>query len=310
MIFLGRLLWPFGLAFGKFGAVSASLSTLRFSGCFSNLLVTLLALGACKAPARHNGPRDKVPKDNLPALLEGFAFVESFRGTPSAIGCSDGQREGFADLSRFPNIAGCVGAWQGRKKLRADRVGSACGDDAQACAAPADLCAPGWHLCSKNGDAADLKARVSASACEKEAGPGRFVAAMSHGQIARICPPPPGPGTRFPCMERGICAEPVCCGDACSFGACRDAVWPGKTRISRASPNGCGAALSRFHGGVLCCRDNKVASISAAQVQGDLKLGIPPQNAALDKAVAPSKEAGAKLPANPPSKARPNQAVK
>lgn len=307
--------WPFAATFGKFWAVSASLFTLRFSGWSQGLLLILLALGACKAPPRHKGPRDQPPKDNLPVLLRDFAFVESFRGTPSAIGCSDGQREGFADLSRFPNIAGCVGAWQGRKKLTADRAGGACGDDAQACVSPADLCAPGWHLCSKDGDAGDLKTRVSAKACEKEAGPGRFVAAMSHGQVARICPPPPGPHTRFPCMERGVCAEPVCCGDACAFGACRDAVWPGKTRISRASPNGCGSALSRFHGGVLCCRDQNIASISAADVQGDLKLGTPPQKPAPEKpepgssgkpsGTAPSPKQGAIAPKREPGQVPP-----
>lgn len=278
-------IWPFDLSLGKFLAVSPSLVTARSPGRSWGLLLVLLAFGACKAPVKPKGPRDKPPKDNLPLLLEGFDFVESFRGAPAAIGCSDGQREGFADLSRFPNIAGCVGAWQGRKKLTADGTGKSCGDDGEACASPADLCAPGWHLCSKDGNTADIKDRVSAQQCEKEAGPGRFVAAMSHGQVARICPPPPGPHTRFPCMERGICAEPVCCGDACTFGACKDAVWTGKTRISRASPNGCGSALSRFHGGVLCCRDHKVARIAAADVQGDLKLGVPP-----------------KLPAEPASK--------
>lgn len=233
-------------------------------------------MASCKAPVKKKGPKDNPPKDNLPVLLTGFDFVQSFRGTPTAIGCSDGQREGFANLKEFPNIAGCVGSWQGRKKLNADRAGAPCGDDGAACASPADLCAPGWHICARDGNAADLHSRISYKECDEQAGPGRFVAAMSHGQEARICPPPPLPDTRFPCMERGVCAEPVCCGDACSYGACRDAVWRGKTKISRASANGCGTALSKFHGGILCCRDIPINAISATDVQGNLDLEVPP----------------------------------
>src|SRR5262249_10188320 len=29
----------------------------------------------------------------------------------SAVGCADGQREGFRNLTTYPNIAGCSGAW-------------------------------------------------------------------------------------------------------------------------------------------------------------------------------------------------------
>ena len=29
----------------------------------------------------------------------------------SAVGCADGQREGFTDLAMYPDIAGCSGAW-------------------------------------------------------------------------------------------------------------------------------------------------------------------------------------------------------
>lgn len=233
-------------------------------------------------------------------------------GKAEAIGCSDGQREGFANLLRFPNIAGCLGAWQGRKKLNAERVSGVCGDDAGACASPADLCASGWHVCARDGNNQDLKDRVSSADCESQAGPGRFVAAMSHGQSPRICPPPPGPHTRFPCTERGVCSEPVCCGDACSFGACRDAVWRGKTRISRASPNGCGSALSKFHGGVLCCRDNIIKSLDPSDVQGDLGAGLPPRPpakaASSAASTAPEKKTPAPAKAGAAAKGAPSKA--
>lgn len=101
----------------------------------------------------------------------------------SAVGCADGQREGFTDLGASPNVAGCSGAWTipsihteapGTAPSCpglpvADTTSPACsrgaGDDG---ANPlgtgcnvADLCAAGWHVCS----GADDVAASSASGC-------------------------------------------------------------------------------------------------------------------------------------------------
>ena len=97
--------------------------------------------------------------------------------------------------------------------------------------------------------------RVDAEGCASQAGPGKFVAAMSHGQTQEICPPKPTENTNFPCWDTGVCAEPVCCGEGCELAGCRDAVWPGKTRISRGTAEGCGAVRAQNNGGILCCRD-------------------------------------------------------
>lgn len=69
----------------------------------------------------------------------------------SPIGCSDGTREGFKSLDKYPDIAACAGGWRvpgfettamcgrsgGNNGVRPDGVG---------CSVE-DLCADGWHVC-------------------------------------------------------------------------------------------------------------------------------------------------------------------
>jgi hypothetical protein len=71
------------------------------------------------------------------------------------IGCSDGTREGYLDLSMYPQIAACAGGWDepglistNAKTPLCDRRGGNDGDkpDGRGCSA-ADLCAAGWHVC-------------------------------------------------------------------------------------------------------------------------------------------------------------------
>lgn len=192
-----------------------------------------------------------------PKSLEGVDFIESDKGDPRILGCSDGQREGFADVEAHPRIAGCLGAWDGAKSLRDEPTGHACGDDGELCDTPADVCAEGWHVCGVDGLNSDLKTHTTWHACAEEAGPGKFVAGMSHGQNQELCPPKPTPNTEFPCFKDGFCSEPVCCGETCSFGKCRDAVWTGKTKISLGKAEGCGSVTSARNGGVLCCYDGE-----------------------------------------------------
>lgn len=209
-----------------------------------------------------------------PSSIATVDFVESDNGDPKLLGCSDGQREGFANAMRHPLVAGCVGTWDGAKSLRDKPTGKACGDDAGPCAVPADVCAEGWHVCATNGKNTDITDRTSWVACDEAAGPGKFVAAMSHGQTQELCPPPPKADTVFPCMAKGICAEPVCCGDDCAFGKCRDAIWPGGTRISRGKAEGCGAVRSGNNGGILCCKDDDAeAPEGAVPAEEPIELG-------------------------------------
>lgn len=175
-------------------------------------------------------------------------------GDPAQVGCADGQREAFADAAAFPRIAGCLGSWDGLQSLRARASGRACGDDLEACAAPSDLCAPGWRVCGAGGRIADLT-QVSAEQCEK-AGGGRFSAAISHCETQSGCEYDKRPNGDYDCFKSGWCSESVCCGGDCGqFGSCTDGVWPHRTHIAQGTDQGCGATSSRRAGGVLCCKD-------------------------------------------------------
>ncbi len=77
--------------------------------------------------------------------------------TMAQIGCADGSREGFLDISRFPFIAGCSGAWTvpgvhaliPSCKRQAGNTGlTPMGEGCNV----SDLCAEGWHVCSGRSD--------------------------------------------------------------------------------------------------------------------------------------------------------------
>jgi hypothetical protein len=182
-----------------------------------------------------------------------YKYAESTKGDPKVVGCADGQREGFADLAKHPRIAGCVGNWKSTKSLRDTPTGKACGDDGEACAAPADVCATGWHVCAQDGNSGDLAAHTTVKDCDN-AGPGRFNAAISHSPTDEINPCPPIKKDQvMPCVMSGLGSEPVCCGNDCAGGKCKDAVWKGKTKISRGTSEGCGAITADRNAGILCC---------------------------------------------------------
>ncbi len=172
--------------------------------------------------------------------------------TQNLSGCSDGQREGLADLVKFPRIAGCAATWSGMPSMRAASTGVACGDDLGACAVPASACATGWHVCGASGAISELTA-LSVDDCHAAAPTGRFLAAMSHcANNVDTCVY----GSTLPCYDTGWCSEPVCCGQGCSQGAgCADGVWPAGTQISADDSNGCGGLPSAADLGVLCCRN-------------------------------------------------------
>ena len=91
------------------------------------------------------------------------------------IGCSDGQREGFANTLRHPTIAGCSGGFSVPGLLLptapAPAPAPACernaGDDGdnpdgEGCNI-ADLCTEGWHVCASSEDVA----RNSPDGCDE-----------------------------------------------------------------------------------------------------------------------------------------------
>ncbi len=239
------------------GRPSASGRRVRGRGLHLGL-AAVLGLGAPWACSAEPPPPRNVSEEFRkldPTNLDRVEFAEGEPGEPAVAGCADGQREGFADQERFPDVAGCLGRWKGRRSLRAPPKGRPCGDDLGPCEVPADVCAEGWHVCASDGNPNDVRDRLDPESCADGAGPGKFVAGMSHGQSREMCPPPPEPHTVFPCYTRDYMAEPVCCGQGCALGRCRDALWPGETRISKGRNEGCEQLTSAHNGGVMCCRD-------------------------------------------------------
>jgi len=208
-----------------------------------------------------------------PGTLDGVKFAESEKGDPKIIGCADGQREGFADLKKNPRIAACIGSWQGQKNLRDKPTGTACGDDGEKCKVPADVCAPGWSVCGMDGNIENFTNHVSVKDCDN-AGPGRFNAALSHLPTDEVNPcPKADPKKPLPCTGSGLGSEPVCCGNDCQMGKCKDSVWKGKTRISRGTSEGCGQVSADRNPGVLCCFDGPGNPGAAAPTEAKADTG-------------------------------------
>ncbi len=173
---------------------------------------------------------------------------------PNLTGCADGEREGFADVTMFPTIAGCKATWLGLQDLRAAKTGGACGDDSpDPCAVPADACDVGWSMCGLDGSPSSLTTRATDDQCTSAGGgTGAFAAAMSHCTLSTPCEY----ATPYPCMPSGDCSEPVCCGPDCSNNiGCPDGVYQAATRVGGNNTTGCGALDASTVTGVLCCKD-------------------------------------------------------
>jgi hypothetical protein len=172
-------------------------------------------------------------------------------GPTSMIGCSDGEREGYVDLAAFPTIAACSATWPGRIDMRAVPTGVPCGDDLGVCAAPADACASGWHVCATSGDVAELLA-LTATDCQDVA--GSYIAASSHCLSAASTCTYPAPGA-WPCVAGKAvpCSQAICCGTGCAGTGCPDGVWPSGTH-ENSIDYGCGETPGTSQDGVLCCR--------------------------------------------------------
>jgi hypothetical protein len=123
----------------------------------------------------------------------GAADLAPVIGDPNSVGCSDGTREGFRDVTNWPDIAGCAGGWTSPGLLdlvaRSPRCGRVSGNDSinpngDECSA-ADLCALNWHACVDGPDVA----RRSPTGCESLGLPGdqAFFAVMTGASPQGVC---------------------------------------------------------------------------------------------------------------------------
>ena len=241
------------------------------------LLLTVLA--ACYRPSPQAGARcaaegNRCPSgltcragicvdENAPDDANGDAPRIDARitdgGSPDAIdavGCADGAREAFTDTMVFPNVAGCAASWNGALGMRAPTTSQACGDDLQLCAAPADACAAGWHVCGSNGQPTELTSRMTQDDCANAGGSNdvdaRFAGALSHcvDYNMAVCNYAVPRG----CASDQACAEPICCGIGCRLGVgCPSGAFASQG-VAGTLMNGCGAMNAVDITGVLCCR--------------------------------------------------------
>ena len=105
-------------------------------------------------------------------------------------GCSDGTREGFLDAVAYPKIAGCSGGFSvpglvGALALTCAHVAgnSGANPSGTGCSA-ADLCAPGFHVCSS---AADVQASSPTGCVGAAASPGLFFATGQSSTGCNLC---------------------------------------------------------------------------------------------------------------------------
>jgi hypothetical protein len=163
---------------------------------------------------------------------------------PNTVGCSDGTRDGFLSATAFARIAGCLGDWN-EGSMRAPKTGMRCGNSlATRCAVPADLCAPGWHVCGTPPyGPTDISAKITNAQCTGEK-TGSFVAALGDLECE-------------PCSSAGFGA--VCCGTPCvqQHGSC---VWADATAwvgVIGGHNDLCSDMYNTYPNtmGALCCMD-------------------------------------------------------
>jgi hypothetical protein len=206
--------------------------------------------GAAPAGTAHPQPPGIVPITDEQGAT--FQISQGVPGDPAVVGCADGQREGFVDVAASPNVAGCIGEWQGTANLRAPATGRACGDDLGPCMVPADVCAAGWHICGASGSLAEVAA-IGVERCEA-AGGGKFVAAISHCKTQDGCTYDDPQRGAYQCYANGWCSEAVCCGTDCRFGSCPSGIWADHTHIAQGTDQGCGALQTSRARGIMCCK--------------------------------------------------------
>jgi hypothetical protein len=113
---------------------------------------------------------------------------------PSIVGCSDGTREGFRDITNWPSIAGCAGGWTSQGLLRPAVREPKClrlagnnspNPEGLGCSA-SDLCGPTWHACL---DGPDVESHSPTGGCESIVSPDdeAFFVVMTGASPQGVC---------------------------------------------------------------------------------------------------------------------------
>jgi hypothetical protein len=191
------------------------------------------------------------------------------------IGCSDGEREGFTDIEKFPEIAGCAGAWDVRGLLNPETggvippmCGRMTGDDhpvnseGYGCSA-SDLCANGWRICSSPRDVYERTRYAWDKGCGTDSDwpPATFFAAAVSGAGGNECSI--GVNDIFGCGSAGDSADPETCYPLTKYSDDKCDALPsgwdcGEGYLTTNLTEAKDVKKTRVEGGgVLCCKERR-----------------------------------------------------
>jgi hypothetical protein len=189
-------------------------------------------------------------------------------GAVSTVGCSDGTREGFTEISKHPGIAACAGAWDEPGLISSSATSPQCArksgnsgaiTDGQGCSA-ADLCAAGWHVCDSAQSLTDVSGGCNdAIAPSNSTGALVFFATAQRAQ-AQVCTTNgQGANNVYGCGTFGSTPDHSCqpldrflhdsdCVNNAPWSCSNGPIGTSQTELDDITKSG------PSHGGVLCCK--------------------------------------------------------
>jgi hypothetical protein len=178
-------------------------------------------------------------------------------GGVSPVGCSDGAREGFTDMTVHPTIAGCSGGFSVPGVATAPACGRFSGNDSTnptgvGCSI-GDLCAAGWHVCTGPADVA----AHSANGCTDAAtATGLFFATQTLSSGSALCDGG-GHNDIFGCGSLGAVPDPVTCTplDRFSSDLCAALAAPWVCGTDNINESKDVTKTGPDAGGAICCTD-------------------------------------------------------
>jgi hypothetical protein len=219
-------------------------------------------------PPEPEGTREPAAPSEPPALdpsLEPEA-PRGPPGPPAQVGCADGTREGFTDLGRWRDIAGCAGGFR-MAGLQGPRTyvpqcnreaGNTGANPSGVGCSVADLCAQGWQVCE---DSAALALRAPGG-CEEAIPEGfaLFFLVRAGASPGGVCAPGSGwQNDLHGCGSFGMPAHETCAplDRRLSFSTCQATagIWSCGDADSHLQETALVTKAGPALGGVLCCRE-------------------------------------------------------